>query len=167
MKNSTKNIAKVLLIICAVLCAALIVIQLAPYWEYENTETNTTETISILEYLALPSAHKPVTKMLGAGTNAAINSLATPFSIILFLGGASIVLIILNLNNLWVTIFPFAVGVGSLICYLTESRWQLGSHYIYILVLSAALAVVGTAAFAINLYSIKYWFADPKKLAKK
>ncbi len=167
MKRSTRNIVKILLIICAVLCAGLILLQLAPYWEYENTETNTTETISILEYLALPSAHKSVTNVLRSGTNEAINSLATPFSIVLLLGGVSIALIILKLNSLWISVFPFVVGVGSLISYLIETRWQLGSLYIVLVALSAALTVIATVCFSISLYSIKYWFKDPKKLTNK
>ena len=167
MKRSTRNLTKVLLIVCAVFCAALILLQLAPYWEYENAETNTTETISVFEYLALPSAHKPVTKVLGSGTNEVINSLATPFSIVLLLGGVSIMLIILKLNSLWVSVFPFVVGVGTLISYLTEPRWQLGGLYVVFVALSAALAVVATVCFSISLYSIKYWFKDPKQLANK
>lgn len=167
MKNSTKNIAKVLLIICAVLCAALILLQLVPYWEYENTETNTTETISILEYLALPSSHKSVTKFLDSSSNEAINSLASPFCIVLLLGGVSIALIVTKLNNLWVTIFPVVVGVSSLISYLTESRWQLGSLYIVLIVLSAALTAASLFPLGVYLNSIRLWFKDPKELANK
>lgn len=166
MKSSTRNIAKILLIVCAVLCAALIVCQLVPYWEYQNAETGATESISIFEYLGLPSAHKDVTKLLDSGAKEAINSLATTFCFVL-LGAVSIAFTILKLNTLWVSVFPTVVGIGSLIGYLTEPRWQMGSIYIVLVVLSAALTVAALISFAICLYSIKYWFKDPKQLANK
>jgi len=162
MKSSTKKLVRILLLACVVLGAALILLQLVPYWTYENSETSTTDTISILEYTVLPSAHPDVTKLLNTNTNEAINSVAGTFCIVFMLGIASIVFIIVKSSSLWVSLFPAAVGIGSLIGYLTDPVWQLGSIFIPLIIVSALLALCGLIAAAIWVHSFKYWFMDPK-----
>ena len=164
MKNKTKLLARIFLIVCAALCAALIVAQLLPHWSYVNSETNETETISILEYLALPSAHKDVTKAIDTSAKEDINSVAGTFCSALLLGAAAIVFIITNPKALWVSVWPLAVGVGTMIGYLTEPRWA-GSMYLVLLILSIALTAVALVPFCLWVYSIKFWFVDPKTLS--
>lgn len=163
MKKSTKKIAKTFLLITAALCVALILMQLVPYWTYQNTKTESEDTISILEYLALPFSHPDVTKMLDSSKPAVINSLAGTFCIALLLGVVSIVVSIVKSNTRWASVFPVVVGVGTLIGYLTEPRWALGgSMHIVLIIISAALTICALVPFCIGLYSIKYWFMDPK-----
>lgn len=167
MKTKTKMIARIFLIVCAVLCAALIVAQLLPYWTYENSETETTETISILGYLALPSTHEDVTELLDSSANEDINSLAGTFCIALLLGAVAVIFVILKPKSLWISVWPVAVGIGTLIGYLTEPRWALGSLHILLICLSAALTVASLVPFGIWINGMKYWFMDPKTLSDK
>lgn len=156
--------AKIFLFICAALCAALVLAQFVPYWTYENSETASSDTISILEYLALPGEHKDVTKTLDAGANEAINSLAGTFCIVFLLGIVSIAFILVKPNSLWVSVWPLVVGVGGLIGYLTEPRWQGGSIHIVLIILCAALILVTLVPFVLWFINMKYWFMDPKDL---
>lgn len=165
MKTKTKTTARIFLIVCAVLCAALIVVQLLPYWSYENSETDTTDTISILEYLALPSEHKDVTKAIDTSAKEDINSVAGTFCIALLLGAVVIIFVILKPQSMWISVWPLVVGIGTLIGYLSEPRWALGSLYIVLVALSAAITVVALVPFIIWIYGMRYWFMDPKTLS--
>lgn len=169
MKTSTKKIAKVLLFASAILCALLIIMQLVPYWTYNNTETNTTDSISILEYLVLPSAHPDVTAYLNSSSNEAINSLAGTFCFIFLLGAVSIVIVLVKSNSRWISLFPLTVGAGSLIGFLTDPAWNTGSIYVVLVVASALLTLCSLIVAVIWVHSFKYWFMDPKDLpsAKK
>lgn len=166
MKTKTKLTARIFLIVCAALCAALIVAQLLPYWSYENSETDTVETISILEYLGLPSAHKDVTKAIDTSAKEDINSVAGTFCIALLLGAVAIVFVIVKPKSLWISVWPLLVGAGSLIGYLTEPRWALGNLHMVLVALSAAITACAVVPFAMWIYSIKFWFVDPKTLTE-
>ena len=165
MKTKTKTTARIFLIVCAVLCAALIVVQLLPYWSYENSETDTTDTISILEYLALPSEHKDVTKAIDTSAKEDINSVAGTFCIALLLGAVVIIFVILKPRSMWISVWPLVVGIGTLIGYLSEPRWALGSLHIVLIALSAAITVAALVPFIIWIYGMRYWFMDPKTLS--
>lgn len=168
MKTKTKKTAQIFLILCAVLCAALIVVQLFPYWTYTNSQTEAAESISILEYLALPSQHKDVTKAIDTSNKEDINSVAGTFCIALLLGVVSIIFVIVKPNSRWISVWPLTVGIGCLIGYLTEPRWALGGSLYYVLIgLSAAIVVAAAVPFAIWIYSFKYWFMDPKTLVQE
>lgn len=162
MKRSTKNFAKICLFICAILCAVLIVLQLFPSWTYQNTETNSTDTISILEYTVLPSAHPDVTKYLNTSSNEAINSVAGTFCIVFMLGITSIVFFFVKPNALWTCLFPLAIGGFATVGYLTDPAYQLGSLNTVLIILSALLTVFALIATVIWVHSFKYWFMDPK-----
>lgn len=165
MKTKTKTLARIFLIVCAALCAALIVAQLLPYWSYENSETDTTESISILGYLSLPTQHKDVTKALDTSAKEDINSVAGTFCIALLLGAVSVIFVILKPKSLWISVWPLVVGVGTLIGYLTEPRWAMGSLYAVLVALSAAITVVSLVPFVIWISGMKYWFMDPKAIS--
>lgn len=167
MKSSTKLLAKICLIISAVLCAALILVQFVPYWTYQNTAEGKEDTISIIEYMAFPSDNTDVTDYFEDNTDSfKINSLAGTFCIVFLLGIASIVFLVIKPNSRWISVWPTAVGLGSLIGYLTEPLWQLGSYYTVLVVLSAILTVAALIPFILWVTSVRYWFIDPKELAK-
>lgn len=182
MKTKTKMTARICLLVCVVLCAALILAQFVPYWTPDEEAINKaaagaevpptdTGAISILQYLILPSSYPTVTEYLdteykgaAADPNPTINSLAGTFSIIFLLGIVSIIFICVKPKSRWIAVWPFAVGVGSLIGYLTEPLWALGSIHIVLVILSAALVVVSAIPLVIWLSSFRYWFMDPKDL---
>lgn len=168
MKKSTKMLAKICLIISAVLCAALILAQFVPYWTYQNTEEGKEDTISIIEYMAFPTVKTDVTDYFEDNTdNFNINSLAGTFCFVFMLGIVSIVFVVIKPNSRWISVWPTAVGLGSLIGYLTDPLWQLGSFYTVLVVLSALLTVAALISLIIWVASMRYWFMDPKELAKK
>lgn len=166
MKSTTKKLAKISLFVCAALCAALILAQFMPYWTYDNSKTASSDTVSILEYLALPDTQKDVTSYLDSGSAEAINSLAGTFCIAFLLGAVSIVLVCTNPNSLWISVFPLVVGIGGLIGYLAEPRWQSGSIYIVLVILCGLLTVISIIPTVIWGISIRNWFLDPKDLKK-
>ena len=128
-----------------------------------------TDPISIFNFLILPEDHPYIARHLGAQSKVhpeVINSLAGTFCIVLLLGAVSIALIVLKPNKLWVSAFPVFVGISSLIGYLTEPVWAMGTPAIHVILiaLSAALSISSLVACGIWLYSFKFWFMDPKKL---
>lgn len=134
-----------------------------------------TGSVSIFRYMFLPSSYPVISEYLDAnyevprGTdpstyNPRINSLAGTFCIVFLLGIVSVIFIVLKPNKLWISVFPFVVGVGGLIGYLTESTWAMGSIYIVLVLLSALLTIASAIAVGIWLYSFKFWFMDPKTL---
>ena len=128
------------------------------------------DPISIFNFLILPNDHPYIEQYLKAdGKNNAptINSLAGTFCIVLLLGAVSIALVITKSDKRWISVFPTVVGVGSLIGYLTEPVWAMGSLHTLLIALSAALTAVSLIPFFIWIFSVRFWFMDPKKLNNK
>ena len=174
MKSSTKMLAKICLIVSAVLCVALIAAQFLPHWHYTSFNEameEVPETTSIIKYMAFTYEEDDVTDYLKSQFKSPkdfkINSLASTFCIVVLLGIVSIAFVAVKPNSRWISVFPFAVGIGSFLGYLTEPLWKLGDSYTILLVLSAALAVVAMIPFVIWVASARFWFMDPKKLANK
>ena len=168
MKKTLKTTSKICLIVSAVICAALILLQLVPNWTYQNTETKSEETISILEYFAFTYDRPDVTNYFKSNIKQFnINDLASTFAITFFLGIASIILVVLKSDKLWISVFPFVVGCSSLIGLLTNPLWKLGNMYIISVILSAVLAICSMIAVVIWFVDIRNCFIDPKKLASK
>ena len=182
MKKSTKKLAKITLLICAALCAALILAQFVPYWtpdqesidtvkaSYDEEKELETGSLSIFQFMGLPSNYPVMDEYLGtndykpADTHKAINSLALTFCVAFLLAGVTIAVIILNIDKLWISLFPVAVGVITLLGYLTEPLWALGSIYLPLLIISGLLTAVSLVPLCIWFISIRNWFKDPKDL---
>ena len=99
MKTKTKKLAKLFLIICAALCAALIISQFVPYWTPDQASIDTvkaasdtekeieTGPLSVFEFMVLPSNYPVMEEYLGTkdfkatDEHKAINSLAGTFCI--------------------------------------------------------------------------------------
>ena len=129
-----------------------------------------TDPISIFEFLVLPGDHPYIEQYLGCEAKEhpeVINSLASTFCIVFMLGIVAIVFVFTKPNSRWISVWPFVVGAGSLIGYLTEPLWALGSVHILLIALSAALTAVSLIPLIIWITSIKYWFMDPKQLQEK
>ena len=137
------------------------------FGEEEEVIEPETDPISIFEFMILPGDHPYIEQYLGAESREhpeVINSLASTFCIVLLLGVISIIFVITKPNSRWICVFPFTVGAGSLIGYLTEPLWALGSVHILLIALSSALTVVSLISLIIWISSAKYWFMDPKQL---
>ena len=129
-----------------------------------------TDPISIFEFLILPGDHPYIEQYLGCESKThpeVINSLASTFCIVFMLGIVAIVFVFTKPNSRWISVWPFAVGAGSLIGYLTEPLWALGSVHILLIALSAALTAVSLIPLIIWITGVKYWFMDPKQLQNK
>ena len=185
MKKTTKNISRIALFVCAAICAALFIAHFFPYWtpsqeaidtvksSYEGEKALDTSSVSVLEFMALPSNYPVMEEYLGTSDfmpkdeYKAINSLAGTFCAVFLLGAVSVVFIILKSDKLWVSAFPFAVGLIGTLGYIKEPLWKLGSFYPVFLGLSAALTVVSFVAVAMWIMHIVFWFMDPKRFEKK
>lgn len=185
MKTKTKKLAKVFLLICAFLCAALVFAQFVPYWtpdqasidtvkaSYEEEKEIETGSLSILTFMALPSDYPVMEEYLGTNDykvtdeHKAINSLASTFCVAFAVSIVAVIVIILKSDKLWVSIFPVFVGVFCLVGYLTEPLWALGSIYMVLVVLSALLTAASLVPLVIWFISIRNWFIDPKLLENK
>lgn len=184
MKKTTKLISRIALFVCAAICAALVLAHFVPYWtptqeaidtvknSYEEEKVLETGSLSVFEFMILPSSYPVMEEYLGAADFKAtdehkvINSLAGTFCVAFLLGAVSIIFIVLKSDKLWVAAFPCAVGVMSTIGYLTEPLWKLGSIYMVFLVLAIALTVVSLVAVAMWIMHIVFWFMDPKRFEK-
>lgn len=163
-----KTISKVCLIICAVLCFALMITQFLPNWTYEDAETGTVETDSTFDYMAYTYNSYSLTDYMKENSkDFNINSLAGTFCIAFLLSATSIYFIISKINSGWITVFPFATGLGSLIGYLTEPLWKLGAAYIPQVALSAALTVAAFIPLVLWILKVRFWFMDPKDVSSK
>lgn len=185
MKTKTKKLAKLFLFVCAFLCAALIFAQFIPYWtpdqesidkvkaSYEEDKEIETGSLSVFRFMILPSDYPVIEEYLGTNDykvtdeHKAINSLAGTFCIAFLLAAVTVVIIILKSDKLWVSVFPMVVGVMSLIGYITEPLWALGSTYIVMVILSSLLTAASLIPLAIWFLSIRQWFMDPKQLESK
>ena len=184
MKTKTKKLAKLYLIICAALCAALIISQFVPYWTPDQASIDTvkaasdtekeieTGPLSVFEFMVLPSNYPVMEEYLGTkdfkatDEHKAINSLAGTFCIAFLLAAVTIVLIVLKSDKLWISVFPVVVGAFSLVGYLTEPLWALGSIHVVLIALSALLLVASLVPLFVWFISIRNWFLDPKLLPK-
>ena len=140
------------------------------FGEEEEVIEPETDPISIFEFLILPGDHPYIEQYLGCESKEhpeVINSLASTFCIVFMLGIVAIVFVFTKPNSRWISVWPFAVGAGSLIGYLTEPLWALGSVHILLIALSAALTAVSLIPLIIWITSVKYWFMDPKQLQEK
>lgn len=182
MKKSTKNLAKITLLVCAVLCAALVLAHFVPYWtptqevidsvkaSYDEDKVLYTGSLSIFQFLFLPSDYPVMEEYLGTDDFKptdpvkVINNLAGTFCVAFLLAAVYVVIYVLKSDKLWICLFPLAIGVVSFIGYLTEPMWALGSIYIVLVILSGLIAAVSIVPLVIWFISISNWFKDPKTL---
>ena len=186
MNAKTKLVAKICLIISAVLCVALIAVHFLDYWtpdqkSIDKIAKEATEEmpqtdagpISIFKYLILPNDYPTITEYLGTefrnprlDPDPVINGIAGTFCIAVLLGAVAVVFVATKPNSRWISLFPFSVGAFTLYGYLTNEIWALGSLHTVLIGISAGITAFAGIALLIWLFSIRYWFMDPKKLKK-
>lgn len=172
MRNKNNKLSQICLIVCAVLCLALIVTQFLPFWTTEvevknddGEKVTQQETLSVWGFLSFPEDDVQeqfvdyFVATLGED-NYTINGTAGTACMILAFGVLTIVFTILKSDKTWVFVLPLVCGVAGVYGYLTQGVFQMGNLWILPLVLSALIAVVALISGVQFVVGIKNWFAD-------
>lgn len=142
MKKS--GTVKGLNLLCALLCAVLLVLQFVPFWAEGDGQ------VSISGYIWFPSDHKTLDSQLSAEIEGYSINDAVPMAVLLLvLGVAGIVLCILKMNNALSALVPLACGLVGTFGYLLHPAYRMGSGWqlhCLVCVAMAALAAVVLAA---------------------
>ena len=172
MKKKINKLSLICLIICSVLCVALIVTQFMPFWTAEvEIETDAGEKVleekefSVWDYLSFPE--QAVQKQLGeifknefGKDGFKINDLAGTACLILAFGVLTVIFTAVAYDKAWAFIFPLVCGAGGLIGYLTQPVLQIGKLWIVPVILSAVITVVALLAGVGFFISIVKWFTE-------
>lgn len=172
MKKKINKLSLICLIICSVLCLALIVTQFIPFWTAEvQIKTEEGETItqekdfSVWGYLSFPEDEtqkqlgKDFEKTLGKDVFN-INDLAGTACMILAFGILTIIFTACCYDKAWTFIFPLVCGISSLLGYLTQPVLQMGNLWIIPVVLSGLITAAAMLAGVGFFISIKQWLVD-------
>lgn len=142
MKKS--GTVKGLNLLCALLCAVLLVLQFVPFWAEGDGQ------VSIGGYIWFPSDHKTLDSQLSAAIEGYSISSAVPMAVLLLvLSAVGIVLCILKMNNALSALVPLACGLVGTFGYLLHPAYRMGSGWqlhCLVCVAMAALAAVALAA---------------------
>lgn len=135
---------KSLNLLCALLCAVLLVLQFVPFWAEGDGQ------VSISGYIWFPSDHKTLDSQLSAEIEGYSINDAVPMAVLLLvLSVAGIVLCILKMNNALSALVPLACGLVGTFGYLLHPAYRMGSGWqlhCLVCVAMAALAAVALAA---------------------
>ena len=142
MKKS--GTVKGLNLLCAVLCAVLLVLQFVPFWAEGDGQ------VSIGGYIWFPSDHKTLDSQLSAEIEGYSINDAVPLAVLLLvLSAVGIVLCILKMNNALSALVPLACGLVGTVGYLIQPAFRMGAGWqlhCLVCVAMAALAAVTLAA---------------------
>ena len=142
MKKS--GTVKGLNLLCAVLCAVLLVLQFVPFWAEGDGQ------VSIGGYIWFPSDHKTLDSQLSAEIEGYSINDAVPLAVLLLvLSAVGIVLCILRMNNALSALVPLACGLIGTFGYLLQPAYRMGAGWqlhCLVCVAMAALAAVTLAA---------------------
>ena len=130
-------------LICIGLMALMLILQFVPFWHYDGV------TSSINGYVWLPTDH--------AGTEAWLQSQIGDWFTIqylfaqpvlqLLLAVVGIIVCIAGVDYKWPLLLPVACGIVGMWGYLTEPALQLGSGWIFHLIVCIAMIVAAAIAF--------------------
>lgn len=141
MKKS--GTVKGLNLLCALLCAVLLVLQFVPFWAEGDGQ------VSIGGYIWFPSDHKTLDSQFAAEIEGYTINDAVPVAVLLLvLSAAGIVLCMLRMNNALSALVPLACGLVGTVGYLIQPVFRMGSGWqlhCLVCVAMAALAVVALA----------------------
>lgn len=172
MKKKINKLSLICLIICSVLCVALIVTQFMPSWSAEvevetadGAKVTQQKDFSVWDYLSFPE--HDTQKQLGKifekefGKDVyKINDLAGTACLILGFGVLTVIFTALGYDKTWTFVFPLVAGVGGLLGYLTQPVLQISYLWLPATILCAVLSVAALLAGVGFFISIKKWFAE-------
>lgn len=125
--------------ICIALMGLLLVLQFMPFWNYDGMST------SIQSYIWSPLAYGRLDEYIAGhvgGTYVIDQIIAMPI-LVLVIAVAGIILCIWKSDNIFTTIFPLACGSVGVWGYLCKPAFQLGTNWVFHLVVCIAMIVAG------------------------
>lgn len=172
MRNKNQKMSQICLIICTVLCLALVVTQFLPFWTAEVEVKNEAgekvvqqETLSVWGFLSFPEndVQKEFTDYFVSSLGEdgyTINGTAGVACMILAFSVLTVIFTILKSDKVWTFVFPLVCGISGVYGYLTQGVFQMGNLWILPLILSAVIAVVALIPAVQFVLGIKRWFTD-------
>lgn len=144
MKKS--GTVKGLNLLCAVLCAVLLVLQFVPFWAEGDGQ------VSIGGYIWFPSDHKTLDSQLTAEIEGYSIGDAVPLAVLLLvLSAVGIVLCILKMNNALSALVPLACGLVGTVGYLIQPAFRMGAGWQLHCLVCVAMAALAAVTLATGL----------------
>ena len=144
MKKS--GTVKGLNLLCAVLCAVLLVLQFVPFWAEGDGQ------VSIGGYIWFPSDHKTLDSQLTAEIEGYSIGDAVPLAVLLLvLSAVGIVLCILKMNNALSALVPLVCGLIGTFGYLLQPAYRMGAGWQLHCLVCVAMAALAAVALATGL----------------
>lgn len=157
MLMSDSKVTKWMQISCAVMLAALIMLQFAPFWQVGDEAGS---SASINAYVWFPENNKDVGKYLeGAIEGFTINSIVPTNVLVWVLGVAGVILACVQNGHVMTSLVHLAAGACGAWGYLTLPALQLGSGWGLHLVLCIGLIACGIAGMVTSIREIRAYRA--------
>ena len=157
MLMSDSKVTKWMQISCAVMLAALIMLQFAPFWQVGDEAGS---SASINAYVWFPENNKDVGKYLeGAIEGFTINSIVPANVLVWVLGVAGVILACVQNGHVVTSLVHLAAGACGAWGYLTLPALQLGSGWGLHLVLCIGLIACGIAGMVAAIREIRAYRA--------
>ena len=134
---------KTINLICIGLMLLMLILQFVPFWHYDGTAS------SINGYVWFPTDHADTEAWLQSqiGDWFTIQHLFAQPVLQLLLAVIGIIVCLAGADSKWPLLIPAACGVVGVWGYLSESALQLGSGWIFHLIVSIAMISVSILAF--------------------
>ena len=144
MKKS--GTVKGLNLLCALLCAVLLVLQFVPFWAEGDGQ------VSIGGYIWFPSDHKTLDSQFAAEIEGYTINDAVPVAVLLLvLSAVGIVLCILRMNNALSALVPLVCGRIGTFGYLLQPAYRMGAGWQLHCLVGVAMAALAAVTLAAGL----------------
>ena len=161
MLMSDSKVTKWMQIACAVMAAALIMLQFAPFWQVGDEAGS---SASVNAYVWFPENHKDVGRYLEANVEGyTINSIVPANVLVWVLGVAGVILACVQNGHVLTSVVHLAAGACGAWGYLTLPAMQLGSGWLLHLALCLALVACGVTGVAAAIKEIGEYRAACKQ----
>lgn len=130
-------------IVCAVLMLAVLVLQFTPFWHVGEGEEQ--QDVSIGAYVWFPSDHKEVDAYMKeqVGSDYTISGVVGVHTLVLVLSAVGLVLCLIKPAMPLSPILVMGSGLSGLVGCLGMKAFQLGSTWLWLLILFIAALVMG------------------------
>ncbi|MGN0803667.1 MAG: hypothetical protein ACI4MF_13830 [Candidatus Faecivicinus sp.] len=137
-------------ILCAIIMLALLVLQFVPFWHYGEAGE---ESASMNGYIWFPMDYGDLESYFAETTGKPfdVNSILAMPILHLVLGAAGIVLCVLKRDQVWVSLFPVAVGGVGVWGFLSKPVYRLGSTWQLQLALCVVMLAIGLISLVLQL----------------
>ena len=130
-------------IVCAVLMLAVLVLQFTPYWHIGEGEEQ--QNVSIGAYVWFPTDHKEVDTYMKEQVSSDFNisGVVGVHSLVLVLSAAGLALCLIKPTMPVSPVLVMGSGLSGLVGCLGMKAFQLGSTWVWLLILFIAALVMG------------------------